>query len=151
MEVWASPSSELGSIGVVAQHVDRSRALEKEGRKITLIHAGRYKVETADSEPLSDPARDFLQSRVDSFYRMFTEDVAKGRGVSENKVIRDFGGGRMLGAENSVRLGMADKIGTLDQAIESLMPRRSRVEDHRSGRLALVRQGDVDDSDVYGF
>jgi len=47
-EVVASPSSEIGSVGVFAGHADYSKAYEEEGIKITLIHAGKYKVEGND-------------------------------------------------------------------------------------------------------
>jgi hypothetical protein len=72
----ASPSAELGSIGVYAAHQDRSAMQEKLGVKTTLISAGKYKVEGNPFEPLSEEARQALQAEVDGFYEMFVADVA---------------------------------------------------------------------------
>jgi signal peptide peptidase SppA len=55
-EVVCTPSGQCGSIGVYMLHQDESEALKKEGIKITVIKAGKYKTEGNPSEPLSDEA-----------------------------------------------------------------------------------------------
>lgn len=116
-EILVSPAGEVGSIGVFAAHQDISQALEQAGIKISLVSAGRYKTEGNPYQPLGDDARAALQARVDEFYQMFTGDVAKGRGVAVDTVRGTFGEGRMVGAKQAVSLGMADGIGTLEDAI----------------------------------
>lgn len=127
-ELWVTPSGEVGSIGVYCAHVDESKALEAEGIVVTLISAGKYKVEGNPLEPLGDEARAAMQLPVDLFYSMFTRDVAKGRGVSPKKVQGGFGEGRMVAAAAAVEQGMADKVGTLEDAIRraSSLGRSSR-------------------------
>jgi signal peptide peptidase SppA len=61
-EIVASPSADVGSIGVYQAHVDASEALADEGLKYTLISAGKFKVEGNPYEPLSDDARANLQA-----------------------------------------------------------------------------------------
>lgn len=122
-ELVITPSGEVGSIGVYAAHEDLSGALEQEGVKMTLISAGKYKVDGNPFEPLSEDARAAIQADVDSFYEMFTADVARGRGVAVNDVRRDgsaFGEGRMVTANAALKAGMVDRIETIDQTIRRM-------------------------------
>lgn len=119
-KIVVTPSGEVGSIGVYTSHQDVSAMLEKEGVKITFIQAGKYKTDGNPYEPLSADAKADIQDGVDKFYGMFTRGVAGGRGVSLEKVLSDFGQGRMLLAEDAVVVGMADEIATLDQVLAGL-------------------------------
>lgn len=120
-KIIVTPSAEIGSIGVFAEHVDYSKALEKAGIKPTLIHAAQYKVEDNPYEPLGDEAKAEIQRHVDRYYGMFVRSVARGRGVSE-QVARGaaFGKGRMKGASDAVMSGMADELGSLKGTLERM-------------------------------
>ena len=117
-ELVVTPSGQVGSIGVYTAHRDVSAALEQDGEKVTLISAGKYKVEGNPYEALSDEARAAVQDRIDTYYGMFTQAVARGRGVKTDDVRSGFGQGRTVGAREAVRLGMADRVGTLQQTID---------------------------------
>jgi capsid assembly protease len=116
-EIIVTPSGSVGSIGVYAVHVDKSKATEAKGEKVTIISAGKYKVEGNPHEPLAEEAMAHMSSKVQEHYASFVGDVAKGRGVGVDSVRSGFGQGRMVGARAAVESGMADKIGTLDDAI----------------------------------
>jgi signal peptide peptidase SppA len=124
-----TPSGAVGSVGVYWLHEDQSKALEGQGRKVELVSAGKYKTEASPFSPLSDEARAAMQVEVDRLYGMFTSDVAKGRRVSVEAVRGGFGEGRMVGAKAAVAQGMADAVGTLDEAVA------------RAARLAVERRG----------
>jgi signal peptide peptidase SppA len=117
-EIVSTPSGSVGSIGVLHVHAEESKALEDAGIKLTVTKAGKYKGEGSPFEPLTDEAKDFIQSRVDEAYSMFVKDVAKGRGVPVNEVRKAYGQGRLLGAKEAKELGMIDRIATLDETIE---------------------------------
>ena len=144
-ELVVTPSGEVGSVGVVAMHEDWSKFLEEKGVKVTFIHAGEHKVEGNAYEPLDDEAKAFFQSRVDDYYGMFVDAVARGRGVSPATVRRDFGQGRVYGGREAVQLGMADRIETLDAVVDRLLVdghgqakgRRSASAELRKRRLRL--------------
>jgi signal peptide peptidase SppA len=119
-EIAVTPSGAVGSIGVFAMHEDISRAIEGQGRKVTMISAGKFKTEGNPFEPLTDEARATIQDNVDVAYNRFVADVAKGRGVSEDLVRAGFGEGRMVHAERAVEQRMADRIETFDQVIARL-------------------------------
>lgn len=117
-EVVCTPTGEVGSIGVYTVHEDISKMLEAEGFKETFIYAGKYKVEGNPYEPLGDDAKAAMQSRVDDYYGMFLRDVAKGRGVSVSDVEKNYGQGRVFGAEDALKAGMIDRVGTMAQTLE---------------------------------
>ena len=119
-EISISPSGQVGSIGVWAMHADIFQMLEMEGIKPTLISAGRFKVEGNSFSPLSDEARAQIQKEVDAYYRDFLKAVALGRGVTEETVKQDFGEGRMVMADEALKLGMVDRIETLEQVLTRL-------------------------------
>jgi signal peptide peptidase SppA len=122
-EVVISPSGEAGSIGVFAVHEDFSKALDQEGIKVSLISAGKFKVEGNPYEPLAEEAKGAIQSRVNDYYDSFINAVARNRGVNPNAVRNGFGEGRVVGARQAVDLRMADRIGTLDETVDRLLSR----------------------------
>lgn len=125
-EVVITPSGLAGSVGVVAVHFDHSAMLAEAGITPSLIYAGRHKVEGNPYEPLGDEARGQIQSEVDRYHEMFITAVALHRGVSASVVRDEFGGGRTFGASAAVQLGMADRVGTLDDVIFSANHGRRR-------------------------
>jgi signal peptide peptidase SppA len=137
-ELVVTPSGEVGSIGVLSAHQDRSAALDTLGIKTTLISAGKYKVEGNPFEPLSDDARAAIQSRVDEYYADFVGAVARQRGVSTKDVRGGFGEGRTVGAHEAVRLGMADRVATLDDTIARLTGTTSARTGTATGTAALA-------------
>ena len=119
-EIVISPTSILGSIGVVMLHADRSGELAAQGVKPTLIFAGSHKVDGNPFEPLSDAVRADLQASVDAHYRQFLDTVASGRG---RKLTADMARATeartFIGAE-AISLGLADRIASFDEVLASL-------------------------------
>jgi capsid assembly protease len=121
-EIAASPSAELGSIGVYTAHEDISKLLEMEGTKVTLIVAEEspYKVEGNPFEPLSEEAEAEFKRKVDAYADMFVAAVAKGRGVKRGDVEENYGQGRTVLAAEAVERGMADRVETFDATLARL-------------------------------
>jgi signal peptide peptidase SppA len=124
-EVVASPSSDVGSIGVIAMHEDWSKWLENEGVAVTEISAGKFKTEGAPWKPLDAEGEEFFRSRVAEVYDWFVRDVAAGRGDSPSNVRGGYGEGRVLGAKDAKAAGLVDRIETLDETIARLTAGRS--------------------------
>lgn len=149
-ELIITPSGQVGSIGVFAMHQDISKYLENEGVKIDLIHAGKFKVEGNPYEPLTEESRAAIQLQVDQYYEMFVTAVARNRDVKRADVRSGFGEGRVVGAADAVRLGMADRVATLDETIDRLVGGRRRSASkqlstrQRRLRLAEAGSGSVD-------
>lgn len=117
-EIVVTPTGSVGSIGVFGVHDDVSAALEKVGIKKTLISAGKLKVSGNRYQPLDEEAHALIQARVDEGYAMFVAAVARNRNVAESVVREGFGQGGMVGATEAVRLGMADRVATLEETLQ---------------------------------
>src|SRR6185437_15417949 len=89
------------------------------------------KAEGINIEPLSDTARSHIQEMVDAFGAMFEKAVARGRRVSRDEVHSKFGQGRIFTADQAVRIGLADRIATLDDVLSGYLgsgPSKTRAE-----------------------
>ena len=124
-EIVVTPSGRVGSIGVYTMHDNLSAALEKAGIQRSVISAGPRKTEGLPFAPLGKEALSALHADIASTYNMFVQDVASGRGVDVEVVRADpeqsdahFGGGRSYRAQEAVRLGMADRVATLDETLQ---------------------------------
>jgi signal peptide peptidase SppA len=136
-EVWVTKSGDgAGSIGVYTIHKDLTAALEAEGVKVTAISAGKYKLEGADFIPLSDEYRAFLEERVAEAYGWFTKDVATYRGATVAQVKGGFGEGRMLRGKAAVDAGLADRVGSIEDALARLARRKAP----KTGMSAAYRE-----------
>ena len=105
----------VGSIGVIALHVDQSIKDANDGYRYTAITAGAHKNDYSPHEPLSDSAKTELQSEVDRLYAIFIEHVAAMRGLKLDAV-RATEAGLYFGG-NAVAQGLADGVQTLDATL----------------------------------
>lgn len=137
-EFFVTPGGEVGSIGVWMAHQSFEGALKQAGVDVTLISAGKYKVEGHPYGPLGEDARAFLQSRVSDYYGAFTRDVAKGRKTSAEAVRAGMGEGRVLGAQAAKEQGMVDGVMTFDQVVAH-MQRTMRAAAPARSALAAAR------------
>ncbi len=134
-QVVCTPSGQCGSIGVYMLHEDDSEALKKNGIKISIIKAGKYKAEGSPWEPLSREAQDAFQSQVDDIYRLFVNGVARHRRVSQREVREGYGQGRSVLAADAVRQGLADRVASLDDVLTGLGIDRRRMTGGRGGQV----------------
>ena len=117
--VLATPSAELGAVGVFMIHVDQSRLNDRIGITPTYITSSAKKIEGNPDMPLADDTRAFLQSRVDRVAATFVTDLALGRRTSEANVRSAYGDGRMFDAAEAARRGMAERVATLESLLTS--------------------------------
>ena len=113
-------TTQVGSIGVVATHIDISRAREMRGVKFTEITAGRFKRITSENAPLSEEGRDTIQDEVDYIYSVFVNDVAKHRGRDVDTVLNNMADGRIFLGNQAIEAGLVDGEFTLLAVIDLL-------------------------------
>jgi capsid assembly protease len=118
----ADQTTLVGSIGVVATHVDVSAREAQNGVKTTEITAGRYKRIASSYAPLSEEGRATIQQQVDAIYSVFVESVAANRGVDVETVLSDMADGRVFIGQQAIDAGLVDGVSTLGALIESLKP-----------------------------
>lgn len=105
----------VGSIGVIALHVDQSLRDAQDGYRFTAIFAGDHKNDFSPHAPLTDSAAARLQTEVDRLYGLFVSHVGTMRGMNEEDV-RATQAGLFFGPE-AVQAGLADAEGSLDSAL----------------------------------
>jgi signal peptide peptidase SppA len=113
--LFVTETGGVGSIGVIALHVDQSVKDAKDGYRFTAVTAGAHKNDYSPHEPLSDTAKTELQGEVDRLYAIFTEHVAAMRGL-ELDAVRATEAGLYFGA-NAVSQGLADGVQTLEATL----------------------------------
>lgn len=126
--VYVTQTGGVGSIGVIAMHVDQTARDAQEGYRYTPITAGDQKNDFSPHEKLSTEAHARLQAEVDRLYGMFVDTVATMRKL-ESRFVRSTQAGLYFGPE-AVKAGLADAEGNLEQALNDftahLVASRSR-------------------------
>ena len=104
--VTASPSSSVGSVGVIIQVLDETKALEMEGLKIETFRSDPMKAVGARGTSLTDDQRKYIQSIVDESAQGFKKHVMHNRRISDESALD----GRVFSAETAKRLGFVDEV-----------------------------------------
>jgi signal peptide peptidase SppA len=113
--IVAPSSGMVGSVGVIAMHASQSRLLADAGIDVSVFRSGKRKAEGTAVEPLSDDAAAAMQSHVDALAQQFGALVAEARGTTADAVLGYEGA--IFTAAEAVKNGLADRIGTLDDAV----------------------------------
>ena len=118
----------VGSIGVIAMHVDQTARDAQQGYRYTPITAGDHKNDFSPHEKLGPEAHARLQAEVDRLYGLFVDHVAAMRRL-DTDAVRATEAGIYFGAD-AVNAGLADAVGSLDAVLAEfssfLVARRAR-------------------------
>lgn len=115
--ILAGQTTVVGSIGVLAIHIDKTEENAKYGVKITEISTGKYKNLVSPNHALSAEGSQYLQDEVNEFYKIFTSSIAKYRSMSSEKVLTVSDGREFIG-KKAIELGLADSM----QGVVSMNP-----------------------------
>ncbi len=117
-QIFASPTTLTGSIGVFSVIPTFQRTLEKIGVKVdglgTTPLAGAMRLD----RPLDDASRRILQSSVDHAYDEFLHRVGEGRKKSVEDVDK-IAQGRVWAGVDAKRIGLVDYLGGLKDATDA--------------------------------
>lgn len=103
--ILARRSAGVGSIGVIAAHVDYTAMYAEEGISIEVFRSGENKAPGAFGLSLSDSQREMIQGRIDAMGKAFREHVLRYR----NEVDEDHMDGREFTGEQAVSAGLVDE------------------------------------------
>ena len=128
-EIWASPATITGSIGIFAEVPNINRTLAKFGVGVdglgTTPLAGQLRLDV----PLSEAARTLLQATVDYGYSQFLQRVADGRHKSTAEV-DEMAQGRVWAGRDAQSHGLVDHLGSIDDAIKAAAG-RARLSEYK--------------------
>ncbi len=117
-KIYASPTSLVGSIGVIMSLTDLSGLYEKIGVNQYSIKAGHYKDMGASYRDLTPEETKMLQELVDEDYEYFLKMVAENRNLDINYV-RQIAEGKIYTGNQAKKLKLIDETGDREDAIES--------------------------------
>lgn len=135
---YTSPDGMVGSVGAYTVHEDQSGKDAQQGRRFTYISAGKYKTEGNPHEPLTQEGAAYRQEMINELYDEFITNVARGRGVSEDKVRADFGGGRMMSATKGIINKMVDGEMEFDALVASMVDSQPQSMSVRIGEKSYA-------------
>ncbi|MDV0445978.1 hypothetical protein MmiAt1_15830 [Methanimicrococcus sp. At1] len=110
--IYASPGTMTGSIGVIGRHVDNSSVYEKDGVTITVFKSGDMKDMGADYREMTAEEKAYWQHIIDTSFKTFVNDVADGRGMTRDQVLK-LADGRVYLGEDALKNGLIDGYGNL--------------------------------------
>jgi protease-4 len=114
--IYANNASVVGSIGVIMEWTNYGDLMKWAKLKSVVIHAGELKDAGDPSRDLTPKEQAYFQSLVDNMYGQFVHDVATGRHTSDDK-IRPLATGQVWTGEQSLPLGLIDKVGDYREAL----------------------------------
>ena len=128
-EIWAEETTLTGSIGVYSIIPDFS-PLEK---WVGMNYDGVSMTKAGDIYDLSrgvnkDLNKQFREN-TENIYKNFVTKVANNRGLEFSEVL-SFAGGRIWRGDAALELGLVDKLGTLNDAVDS-MASKLELEDYK--------------------
>lgn len=109
-EVIVSDTGVAGSIGAMLTYDDYSKMKEDMGIKKMEFISSVSPNKNADSE---------LQLMVDKLGQIFVENVARNRMTTSENVEANFGKGGLFVGKDAVTAGLADKVGTFEEVLQS--------------------------------
>ena len=116
-EIWATPTTVTGSIGVIGIMPSLEKTLERYGIYID----GIATTPIAGASVLRDVSpelNEVIQLTIDAAYQQFLNTVAQGRDMDVDAV-HEIAQGRVWSGDAAQQLGLVDQLGDLEQAIVS--------------------------------
>lgn len=126
-KVHASNMAEVGSIGVIATHMEYTKMLESEGITPTVIRSGEFKGLGTPYERLSEKAQATIQAQLDHMAGIFDNYIADRRGMSVEAFKKRAGEGRVFVGQQGVDAGLVDSITTFDALVSKLEEQGTRA------------------------
>jgi protease IV len=115
--IVANPGTITGSIGVIMQFSNFEELLKKIGVKGVILKSGEHKDIGSPFREMTVEEKKIMQETLDNVHQQFIRAVADGRNLDPAKVL-PIADGRIMTGEQAKQLGLVDKMGNLDDAIE---------------------------------
>lgn len=125
--IWATRSSEIGSIGVYIPWIDAAGAWEKEGLKADPITNTGGDLKAIGFAPsLTDVQRQYLQESVDETFAAFKNHVLKSRARNGKTISNDSMRGQTFSGIKAMDVGLVDYVGSTQDAYDTLFQETRR-------------------------
>jgi len=129
-EIWASPVTITGSIGVFAVFPTFERTLDKLGIKTDGVGTTSLSGAIRPDRTLADGPKEILQLTVEHEYRQFVDHVAQARNKPFDDVDAIAQGRVWSGADAHTR-GLVDQLGSFQDAVAAAAKRAKLGKDYK--------------------
>lgn len=137
--IFTQDATLTGSIGVFSVIPSFQRLLnDKLGIHFDSVKTGHFATGIGISNDMDERESRFMQGRTDELYGLFKSRVAEGRGISPDQV-EEIAQGRVWTGAKAVDLGLADRVGSLQDAINSAAG-LANLEDYRLSSYPVVKE-----------
>lgn len=143
-KLFVIPSAGVGSIGVVAMHVDMSKALDKFGVVITFIHSGDHKVDGNPYQELSAEVKADIQAGVDKSRAKFVALVARNLGL-DSKIVHNTEA-RTYRAEDALELGLVHAIAVPSAVLQTITEDETADAGESDTQLSTQKEHTMDNN-----
>lgn len=116
--IYLPPAGGVGSIGVIGELVDVSRANDAAGVRVEVVTSGDEKADGHPAVPLSDATIGRAQRRIDQLAGLFFDWVSMRRGMRPSEV--DALQAACVYAEGAIAAGLADGIRSRKGALRAV-------------------------------
>lgn len=116
--IVSTGDSTLGSIGVIAMHVDQSKLLERIGITVTTLKAGEKKDLLNPNRPMTEAEQKDYTSKLETMRVDFATTVADNRGIDVKSLLDTEAA--CLTAKEALSLGLIDEILSSADAYDSI-------------------------------
>ena len=115
--IVANPGTITGSIGVIMGFTNYEKLLEKIGLFPIVIKSGEYKDMGSPVRAMKDAEQKILHDFAEKIHKQFIMDIVEGRKM-EKAEVESLADGRIFTGEESKELGLVDRLGNVEDAIE---------------------------------
>lgn len=145
-KIFVIPSAGVGSVGVVAMHVDMSKMLENFGVKVTFIHSGDHKVDGNPYEALKPEVKAEIQKGVDKSRAKFVNLVARNLSL-DSKIIHNTEA-RTYRADDALELGLVHVIAVPSAALQLIMDGDDAADDEAGDSAVKLSTSTTEESNM---
>ena len=135
-KIFVEPGTLTGSIGVVGGKLALGGLFDKIGVSTETIRRGKNSGVFSLAEPFTDEQREAVKGLMLDVYKQFTGKAAKGRHM-ELETLKGLAGGRLYSGRMAVANGLADEVGTLEDAVAEVKRMAGVGDDKKVDTLIL--------------
>jgi protease-4 len=115
-KIFAEPGTLTGSIGVVSGKLALRGLFDKIGLGAESVKRGANSGVLSFTDPFTDAERQAMKGLMVDIYKQFTTKAAEGRKMDLAK-LETLAAGRLFSGRMAVQVGLADQLGTLEDAV----------------------------------
>jgi protease-4 len=115
--IVANPGTITGSIGVIMEYTNFQELFQKIGLSPVVIKSGKFKDAGSPVRKMTPEEERILKDFVDRLHQQFVSAIAEGRQM-DLTTVQKLADGRIYTGEDAKEIGLVDRIGNLEDAID---------------------------------